>query len=579
MKTLLAFARTSPWRCLVLVACLLLAAAAEGAGISSLLPLLGIAARGGAGHSEPSGFEALVLEAVAWLGLEPRIEVLLGIVMGAMLVKAALTLLAKRQVGYAVAQVTTDLRLRLIRALLETRWSYFTSQPIGSFSNAFSTEAKRASDAFLAGITMISQGIALLVYTGVAFAVSWRLTLAAVPVALATAALLSRLVRVTRRAGQRQTKLLRQVMDRLADVFQGVKPLKVMAREHTVGPLLEGGTQRLNKVLRRKVLTKEAVATLQETLLMIYVAGGIYVAIRFLQSDISVVFLLALVLSRAFMALNKVQRQYQDLVTDESAYWSMIGLIDVAEREREPHPGGRQPSLKSRIELRDVSFRYGGDLVLDRANVEIPAGRITALIGPSGAGKTTVVDLVGGLLHPEAGEVCVDGVSLDEIDLLAWRRQIGYVPQEMFLLHESVERNVSLGDPEVDPADVEWALRAAGAWEFVCRLPQGVQSFVGERGAQLSGGQRQRIAVARALVRRPKLLILDEAAASLDRASERSLWQSISKLRGETTVLAVSHHGDVLDFADQIYCIEGGKIRELPAPEASPPPAADSRSS
>jgi ATP-binding cassette subfamily C protein len=175
------------------------------------------------------------------------------------------------------------------------------------------------------------------------------------------------------------------------------------------------------------------------------------------------------------------------------------------------------------------------------------------------------VDLLTGLARPERGAIFVDGIELSDLDVEAWRRQIGYVPQELFLLHQSVAMNVALDDPEVGRSDIERALRLAGAWEFVSRMPQGMDSFVGERGSQLSGGQRQLISIARALVRRPKLLILDEATASLDRASELAVWDRIEKLRGAVTVLAVSHQTGVLDVADRIYRIEGGRALARPS--------------
>jgi ATP-binding cassette subfamily C protein len=216
-----------------------------------------------------------------------------------------------------------------------------------------------------------------------------------------------------------------------------------------------------------------------------------------------------------------------------------------------------------------VVVRYGERRVLDGASLVIPAGRITALHGPSGSGKTTLVDLVAGLVHPESGAVLVDGVPLPELDLAAWRRRIGYVPQEMFLLHESIAVNVSMGDPEVSREQVERALREAAAWEFVSGLPEGADSPVGERGSLLSGGQRQLVAIARALARRPWLLILDEATASLDAASEAALWARMESLRGTTTVLAISHQPGVLEVADRIYHVADARVVESPSRRGS----------
>src|SRR5262245_17085713 len=188
--------------------------------------------------------------------------------------------------------------------------------------------------------------------------------------------------------------------------------------------------------------------------------------------------------------------------------------------------------MERSLTLEDVHLSYGDLRVLEGASLEIPVGRITAIVGRSGAGKTTVADLVCGLVRPDRGSVRVDGVSLDEIDLHAWRRNIGYVPQEVFLVNDTVRENVTLGE-EVSDAAVETALRRAGAWDFVSKLPEGMQSPAGERGALLSGGQRQRICIARALVHDPKLLILDEATAALDPESEAQIWETLEGLRGQ----------------------------------------------
>jgi ATP-binding cassette subfamily C protein len=198
--------------------------------------------------------------------------------------------------------------------------------------------------------------------------------------------------------------------------------------------------------------------------------------------------------------------------------------------------------------------------VLKAASLVVAAGTLTAIIGPSGAGKTTVADLVIGLIQPQAGTVLIDGVPLHALAAHRWRALIGYVPQETFLLHASVGQNVTLGDPDLSPADVEAALRAAGAWDFLAALPEGVDTIVGERGSRMSGGQRQRIALARALVRKPQLLVLDEATSALDPAIESEVCTTLRQLRGGMTILAICQHGPLIDVADSVYRVHDGAI-------------------
>ncbi len=553
-----------------MLACLLLATVAEGIGLSSLLPLLSLAAQAGAGASTgpdspvgQGGLAHVAGDLLLSVGLQPSIGLLLVLIVGGMTLKAGFVLLAQKQIGYTVAQVATDLRLALIRALLAARWEYYVRQPVGSLANAFATEASRAAQAYLYGATITTLIVEAVLYTSLAIAVSWQATLVAMGVGVLIAYVLHHLVRRSRRAGAQQTKLLKTVLAQLTDVLYAVKPLKAMARESLIGPLLEGETQRLNRAFQREVLSKEMLRALQEPLVVASLAGGLYIALTRWALPLDSLILLAVLFGNLLNSLNKVQKQYQQMVSYESAFWSIRATIDQSERERQTTHGRKKPVLKSAIHLNQLSFSYGDQLVLHGASLTIPVGRVTAIIGPSGAGKTSIADLLIGLVRPQAGDVWIDDVPLSEVDLKGWRQMVGYVPQETFLLHESVLVNVTLGDPDLTTADVESALQAAGAWEFVAALPEGIHTAVGERGARFSGGQRQRIAIARALVHKPQFLILDEATASLDPESEAAICTTVQQLRGAMTILIISHQPALLRVADTVYHLEGGTVKPL----------------
>jgi ATP-binding cassette subfamily C protein len=270
------------------------------------------------------------------------------------------------------------------------------------------------------------------------------------------------------------------------------------------------------------------------------------------------VLVLTLLLGRLLGKMGKVQKQYQNLGHLESGYWSMMETYKLARKMREQKLGDCKPELVKAICLKGVTFAYKKYKVLDDASLVFPAGQISAIVGPSGAGKTTIVDLVIGLLRPRSGDVWVDDLPLAQIDLNQWRSMIGYVPQETLLLRDSVFANVTLRDPTIAESEVEEALRKAEIWGFLQTLPKGIQSSVGQRGLKLSGGQRQRIAIARALVRKPKLLILDEATTALDPETETAICQTLRKLRGDITILAISHQPAVLEVADCAYQIQDG---------------------
>jgi len=568
MRLFLVFARAYPVSTGLMVAGLVLASFAESFGVVMLLPLFSIVAAGrdGAEEAPPLGdLEQSVADAVEWFGLDATAEVLVPVFVLSIALKAGLVIAAKRQVGYMVARAAMDLRLRLLRALMGARWRYFVDQRMGIVTNAMSSESGRASMAFLYASTVLSLWINAFFYSAIALTISWEATVAGFGTALLGGLILNNLVRATRKAGTKQTKLMRSLVNQLSDALQAIKPLKAMAKQERIEPLLARDTESLNKAARKKVLATEVLAAIQEPIIAACMGLLVWVTYFYFSMPLSRVIILGGVFARLLTMLARSQRQYQKLSTQESAYWAMEETIrDALAHQEADHPG-KPPALERQIECVDMSLRYDDRQLFDHASLTIPAGRITALIGPSGSGKTTLSDLVIGLIEPDSGRVELDGVPLDEFDTTAWRQRIGYVPQEMFLLNDSIRRNVTLGEKGLDDAAVERALRRAGAWDFVSILPDGVDSRVGERGALLSGGQRQRIAIARALIHEPALLILDEATTALDPQTEASVWNSLRELRDQVTVLAVSHQNALADAADRIYRVEDGKVIALSA--------------
>jgi ATP-binding cassette subfamily C protein len=569
---MLSFFRAYRLQTALMLLALILSGLAEGIGLSALLPLLNIALGPDAGNmlgaasAAPSGFEQAVLNALARVGIAPTLGNMLLIILGGILFKSIFLLAAQRQVGYTAARVTRDLRLQMLRAVLQSKWEYFLHQPVGKLTNALATEAQRSSTAFVNGATAITYLITALVYGSIAFALSWRASLVAIVAGALVIGLSHFLVRITRKAGKRQTRLMTSLMSNLTDTLQSVKPLKAMAREHLADQVLAHDTKLLNKAQRRQVLSSAVLDSAQELMFTGFICLGVYVAIEKYQMALATVMVLVVGLGRAFSFFGKVQKQYQKLAQGESAYWSLLDSIGAADKAREKLDGGAMPRFERSLEMRNVAFSYDDrHPVFSDLTLRIENGYLTTLVGPSGAGKTTIIDLSIGLLQPQAGAVLLDGTSLQELDIKQWRGMIGYVPQDTILLHDSILHNVTLGDPALQEADAERALRAAGAWEFVSRLSQGMDTIVGERGGKLSGGQRQRIVIARALVNQPKLLILDEATSALDRDSEEAIRQTMESLKGQLTILAISHNRAMVQAADHVYQLADGRAERLDA--------------
>ncbi|MFZ5493494.1 MAG: ABC transporter ATP-binding protein [Pseudomonadota bacterium] len=559
MRVLLHLARAYPGRSLLTLASLLLAGLLDGVGLSSLLAMLvSVAGDDSVGQPLPA---QQVTQFLSALGIPPQLGPMLALMVVAMVVKALISLAANAQVGYTMARVATDLRQRLLRAALSSRWEYYLHTPIGSLSNAISGETNQAANTYFCAAQMMTVLVQALIYSGLALLVSWQATLAALLLGGVLMGGMGGLVSRARRAAKRQQKLTAALVVYLTDVLQSVKPLKAMGREDLADGILVAQTRQIDKALRKQVIAKEALPAVQDPLFAALAAGGLYLAIAHLGLSLGSVMVVIFLLARVLGYFSKAQRHYQAMVASGTAYWRVHAAIERAQAAAEPPAGGAPPALDHGIELRGVRFAYGDRMVLDGVDLAIPAGRLTTLIGPSGAGKTTLVDIVIGLLRPQAGAVLVDGVPLDTLDRRAWRRMIGYVPQETLLLHDSVLVNVTLGDPNLTREDAERALRQAGARDFVSALPQGLDTPVGERGGKLSGGQRQRIAIARALVHEPALLILDEPTSALDAAAEVAVRDTLHALKGRYTLLAITHRPALLDVSDQVLHIAHGTLR------------------
>ena len=543
---------------------MLFAGLAEGFGLSMLLPLLSLALNSNDNPDTDVSQSESTLEQIVGgffdsFGISPTIGVLLTFFVLSILLKAVLVLLANKRVGYMVAQVATDLRLALLHALFATRWEYYVHQPVGKFSNAFATEAARSALAYSFGIRVIALLMHTVVYATIALIIAWQETLITLGAGVLILSVLRRLVTKAKMAGKHQTNILKSVLALLTDTLQSIKPLRAMSRENMAILVLQRDTKRLNEALQQEVFSKEALKALQEPMITIFFTFVLYVAMVWWKIPLATVLVMVFMLVKILKTLQRAQKEYQSMVIAESAYWSLLSKIKETENENENYIGTQKPVFNNLIRLQEVNFNYDRHPVLEQASLEFPKGSFSAIIGHSGVGKTTIIDLITGLLIPQKGHVWIDAIDLNMMDLKAWRRKIGYVPQETLLLHDSVYANITLGDTDLSEGDVKNALRDAGAWDFVKEMTEGIHTIVGERGSRISGGQRQRITIARALVHKPELLILDEATSALDPDSEAAICQTLRQLVDKLTIIAISHQTTLLDAADRAYRLEGGK--------------------
>jgi ATP-binding cassette, subfamily C, bacterial len=550
----------NPWTVLL---CLLTASVIEGLGFASLVPLLMVATD--SGSAEPSPLLDITRDVMASVGLPLAVGPLIIFFVATLVAKSALNFLAMQYVSRAIADFSSGLRSRLIRTLFRANWAYLVQHPVGRIANSISGQAARAGGAYQVAATFLAQTIQTVAYLVVAFVVSWPIALAATGISGLMVLALHFLVRIARKAGWRQTQRSRDLVTLLMDSLNNIKPLKAMAKEDEYAGFLEDRINLLKKAIRRQAVSQDALKNGNEALVTIFLGIGFFLALAVWQVPLIELAVIGVLIKRTSNGIGKLQQLFQQAVASETPYLEAMDMMAEAESAREVNPGRRQASFERECRLEAVSFAHGERPILESVSLQIPAGGVTVLIGPSGAGKTTIADLILGLYRPGRGRVTIDGVPLDEIDLKSWRRLIGYVPQELLLLHDSVYANVAMGKPDVSKAEVKRALETAGAWQFVEALPARMMTTVGQGGAKLSGGQRQRIALARALVSKPKLLILDEVTSALDPKTEREICDNIRNMAEETTILAITHRPTFLEIADHIYQVDHQTATEVAA--------------
>ena len=545
-------------RPLFVILCLVLSSLAEAASIGSLLPV--IAAMSGSAEAQTTGLSAVIRSFLSAAGIEPSLGSLLLLVVGFMLLKAFLTFAALSYAGISAARVSIALRRRLVAAVFDAKWSFYSDQRGGRFANTISNDAGRAGDAYLLAAQVVAYGLQGLAYVTVAILINWRLALFGGLASCLVVLILGQLIRITRRAGFKQTDRTSALTVFMVDMLANIKPLKSSQRYDAMLATITRTLNRLKRTLVTRELSKAGLVQGSDAVTAILVGTGAYVAHTFWQTPLPELLVSGVIFFQIVAIMSKLLKFMQAAAQLESAYIRTMELVNMAAAQKEAHHGKHPPAIGAGFRYEHVDFAHGETEVLSDVSFTIPARAITVFSGPSGSGKTSLIDLLIGLNIPSRGRILIGDTPLTEIDMRAWRHMIGYVPQELSLFHASVRDNITLSDTSIGDEEVLAALEQAGASGFIANLPEGLDTDVGEMGGKLSGGQRQRISLARALVTRPQVLILDEVTSALDPETENEIVGNIASLRGKFTIIVITHRPAWTAIADRLYKVSHGKV-------------------
>ena len=500
------------------------------------------------------------------MGINPTTENLLIFLMVGIIIQNILLACSKIYAGFTVAKIVKDIRIQLLSSMSRTEWSYFIKQSSGEFSASIINEINQAGNGYTTMVDILSTIVLMAAYLSVAFFISWPIAVIAILTSLLLIIFFGKLISISKDLGAADTKLVRQLTAHVTDSYRGIKPLKAMGRESHSHSLLSDYAKKLKKVNKKSILVKEILNMLQEIVLMATIILTVYFSFDLLDIPLEFAIILVILYLRSMKLFGKTQKQYQNYVGNLHGYQTVIKTLEKTEKLQEKRPGKIKYLLEHNIVFDNVNFRHGKKLILYRVFATIYYKKLNSIVGESGAGKTTIVDLLAGLYKPTKGRISANGLSLLEMDIKQWRRQIGYVVQENTLLNTSIKENITLGDTDFSDTDIYTALEKVEALSFVMELPEQLDTIVGENGCYLSGGQRQRISIARAIVHSPRLLILDEATSALDKETEIQLSMIFKELSKEITILSISHRPAIVEISDNVIELRDNKLLTIKSP-------------
>jgi subfamily B ATP-binding cassette protein MsbA len=553
----------------------LVAALAEGFTYSLLIPFLRLLfGAGGAFPSVATPVEA-VLRAVVGGPLDAAegraaLVLVLGCIAAGLLVKNG-TLYAAAYLGLVVQEgVARDIRLSLYARLQRLGLPFFTRTRTGELAARVLSDTDQTRGAVQDFGAVLRSAVTVAVYVTILAALAWRLAVAALVVALLVTVALRPLVRAVRsrwgvvlaHRGALGAITVETALAARAVKAAAAEPQEA-ARFAAAAEAVRRGVLRAERAALLASPVTETVAGSAILLLLAGASGG-----AGLRPEVFVTFV---AVALRMLSPLKAVAQYPALLAEtRAAADRLYAVLDRPSEEDDPPDSLPFPGLRAAIEFRNVWVAYEpGTWVLRDVSLRLGRGEVVAVVGPSGAGKSTLADLLPRFVEPARGGVFVDGVPLARIRRGAMRAALGIVSQDTVLLHETVRANIAYGDrADASRAEIEAAARAANAADFIARLPEGYDTVIGERGVRLSGGERQRLAIARALLRDPPLLILDEATAQLDAEAEREVQEAVARLMKGRTVLVIAHRLATVARADRVIVLDGGRIVEEGPPAA-----------
>ncbi|TQS01513.1 ABC transporter ATP-binding protein [Paenibacillus ottowii] len=566
------------------IGCMIIVSLLESVGIYMLVPMLAAIGVFG-GHSEmpflSDGFDYFLPHIPkSWL-LPGMLLLFVALLTGQALLQRYQSILSSR----IQQRFMRSLRIDVYTSFMKAQWAFYLRQRKSDFSHVMTTELARVSQGTNLLLQLVTAVMFTLIQIALAFWLSPSLTGLVFVSGLVLFVVFRRSIRNAKQLGDRTTELSQVYFAGITDHMNGMKDIKSNLLEAANIRWFRSLTQRMEDNTTQFVRQNATTQFFHRIAAAIFVVSVLFVSLQWLHVTPEKLIVLILIFSRLWPRFALIQASLEYIMSMVSAFESVTKVQRECEAFSDPSLIGltssethvpfdlsehqlasvsvRQPlSLHNGIECTRLDYCYEGAVepALRQINLFIPARGMTAIVGKSGAGKSTMVDVLMGFLRPTSGQIQIDGHVLDDELLPLWRQSFGYVSQDPFLFHATVRENLKLADKDATEQQLWEALHFAAADHFVSRLPEGLDTVIGDRGIRLSGGERQRLVLARAILHHPPVLILDEATSALDGEHEAAIQAALERMKGQMTLIVIAHRLSTIRHADQIVVLDQGEI-------------------
>tara|TARA_B100000029_G_C17576758_1_gene958391 strand:- start:546 stop:2354 length:1809 start_codon:yes stop_codon:yes gene_type:complete len=460
-------------------------------------------------------------------------------------------------------KIVATLSKNLYRKLEKSSWVFYKSRRHSETTNLMTGQPLRVGSAYVDLTEILANSFNVLVYLIASSLISVKLTIFAVVAAFFLSVVFYGLRIIARILGEKSTIYSAELLESVGNSISMAK----FIRSHGLAKVMrEKVFVQLEKVRKNQFfisINEGIFHATYEYAFIILILSGLLVATRFMDLPTSLVLLMSLLLYRIFQKIKVVQAHLQRLSKNLPALDAIQNAIEISTKEKEDWGTKEYKGFKKSISLKSVYVNFDENQIIKNIDLEIELNSTVAFIGPSGGGKTTLADIISGLIRPDSGKVLVDGENLYQFSEKSWKEKLAYVSQGSLLFNDSIKNNLLWGNEYSDEKEMIKAARSFSTHKFVNKMPEKYDTKIGDVGSNLSGGERQRLVLTRAMLRKPRILILDEATSELDSNTQSEIVSSLKTLKGKITLLIIAHRLETISIADKVYFIDSGNISEI----------------